>query len=180
MVATRISVAEFEASCGDDRVELIDGDVVPMSPASLDSAGITATITILVGSHVRLHKLGRVYSDEAGFVLFPDRETVLAPDVTFVRASRDAQGDARQHFARFAPDLAVAVISPSDRASDVAAKVAMHMAAGVPLVWLVDPPAQTVTVFALGQAPVTLGIGDELDGAEVLPEFRVAVAAIFA
>ena len=55
----------------------------------------------------------------------------------------------------------------------------MYQEAGVPLVWVVDPDSQTVTVNALGQPPRTLGIGDALDGGEVLPGFRVAVAEIF-
>ncbi|MFT4041111.1 MAG: Uma2 family endonuclease [Thermomicrobiales bacterium] len=90
------------------------------------------------------------------------------------------QGESLLHFARLAPDLAVDVISPSDRARDITAKVAMYQEAGVSLVWVVDPDPQTVTVFAPEQEPRTLGVSDELDGGEVLPEFRVAVAEFFA
>ena len=134
MVATRLSVAEFEATCGDARVELIDGDVVPMSPASFNSSHIGATIVYLLNAHVRPRRLGQVANADAGFVLFPDRETVLAPDAAFVRADRAPQGEARQHVARVPPDLAVEVNSPTDRPREIAAKVAMHQEAGVPLV----------------------------------------------
>ena len=180
MVATRITVDEFEATCGDERVELIDGVVVPMTPASNRPSRIGARITILLGMHVLPRQLGSLYNAEGGFVLFPDRETVRVPDVAFVRADRMPQGEARRHFVPVAPDLAVEVISPSDRARDIAAKAAMYQEAGVPLVWLVDPETQTVTVLTLGQESVTLGVEDELDGGDVLPEFRVAVAEIFA
>lgn len=180
MVATRISVEAFEATCGDDRVELIDGVVVQMPPSGDWSSSIAARITILLGMHVLPQNLGRLYSADGGFVLFPDRETVRVPDVAFVRAERMPQGEARDHFPRLAPDLAVEVISPSDRARDMAAKVAMYQEAGVPLVWLVDRWARTVTVLALGQEPVTLHEGDELDGGPVLPAFRLVVAEIFA
>lgn len=180
MVATRFTVDEFEATCGDERVELIDGVIVPMTPASNEPARVTATITILLGMHILPRKLGSVLSAEAGFVLFPDRETVLAPDVAFVRAGREPQGEARWHFARLAPDLVVEVLSPSDRASDMQAKVALYHEAGVPLIWVVDPREETVAVFALGQAPLVLTATGTLDGGEVLPEFRVEVAQIFA
>lgn len=180
MVATRISIAEFEATRGDDRVELIDGVIVPMTPASYRPSKLTMRIALWLGMHVLPRQLGDVLSSEAGFVIFPDRQTVLAPDVSFVRAGREPQGAAQWHFARLAPDLAVEVSSPSDRPRDIAAKVAMYQEAGVLLVWVVDPLAQTVTVLALGQPPVTLGVGDELDGGAVLPEFRIAVAEIFA
>ena len=180
MVATRTTVAEFEAIAGDDRVELIDGVIVPMPPASDWPTSVTATITILLGMHVRPRMLGRVYSAEAGFVLFPDRDTVLAPDVAFVRTERMPQGEARWHFPRLAPDLAVEVLSPSDRAADMQAKVAMYQEAGVPLVWVVDPQAQTVTVLALGQPPRVLSVTDTMDGGDVLPEFHVTIAELFA
>jgi Uma2 family endonuclease len=180
MVATRITVDEFEATCGDERVELIDGVVVPMTPASNEPSRITMNIGAILWNHVRQHRLGDVLSSEAGFVLFPDRETVLAPDVAFVRAGREPQGEARWHFARLAPDLAVEVLSPSDRARDMEAKVAMYQEAGVPLIWVVDPRAETVTVLSLGQPAVVLTAADTLNGGEVLPEFQIEVVELFA
>jgi Uma2 family endonuclease len=180
MVATRITVDQFEATCGDERVELIDGVIVPMPPASDWPTSVTATITAMLWHHVHSRRLGRVYSAEAGFVLFPDRETVRVPDVAFVRAERMPQGEARWHFPRLAPDLAVEVLSPTDRSSDTEAKVAMYQKAKVPLVWVADPRAETVTVLALGQAPRVLSAADTLDGGEVLPEFRITVAELFA
>ncbi len=180
MVAPRTTVAEFEATSGDDRVELIDGEIVEMPPSSDGSSSLAMTIGYLLGMHVRPRKLGRIYGADAGFVLFPDRETVRVPDVAFVRAERMPQGEARRHFPRLAPDLAVEVLSPTDRDRDVQAKVAMYHEAGVPLVWLVDPETQTVTVLALGQGPVTLTGADTLDGGEVLPDLQIEVAEIFA
>jgi Uma2 family endonuclease len=112
-------------------------------------------------------------------VLFPDRETVRVPDVAFVRTERMPQGEARRHFPRLAPDLVVEVLSPTDRASDVLAKVAMYQEAGVPLIWLVDPEVQTVTVLATNLPPVTLHPGDTLNGGNVLPDLQIAIADIF-
>ncbi|MFT4041416.1 MAG: Uma2 family endonuclease [Thermomicrobiales bacterium] len=180
MVATRISVAEFEAVRGDDRFELIDGKIVRMPLSDAGSSSIAQWIGYLLGRHVFLLALGDLYSADGGFVLFPDRETVRIPDVAFVRADRAPQGEALDHFVRVPPDLAVEVMSAFDRAGEIAAKVVMYQEAGVPLVWLVDRWAKRVAVFALGQEPVTLGIGDELTGGDVLPEFRVAVAEVFA
>ncbi|MFT4037501.1 MAG: Uma2 family endonuclease [Thermomicrobiales bacterium] len=181
MVATRlVTVAEFEATCEDERVELVDGVIVPMAPASNESGRVTALITIRLGMFVLPRKLGDILAAETGFVIFADRQTVLAPDVAFIRAGRAPQGEARWHFAHLAPDLVVEVISPSDRARDVAAKVALYQDAGVPLIWVVDPRAVTVTVHALGQPPVTLTATASLDGGDVLPEFRIVVAELLA
>lgn len=180
MVATRTTVAEFEATVGDERVELVDGEIVAMVPSSDGSSSIAMTIGYLLGMHVRPRKLGRIYGADAGFVLFPGRETVRVPDVAFVRAERMPQGAARQHFVHAAPDLAVEVLSPTDRDRDMQAKVAMYQEAGVPLVWVVAPQVQSVRVFSLGQEPVTLTGIDTLDGGDVLPDLRIEVSEIFA
>lgn len=179
MVATRTTVADFEVNTQKDRVQLIDGEVVEMTPSSDSSSSVAARIMILLGIHVLPGKLGRLYGADGGFVIFPDRDTVLVPDVAFVRADRMPQGEARRHFPRLAPDLVVEVLSPSDRASDILSKIAMYQEAGVPLTWLVDPETQTVTVLTADRAPVTLHAADVLDGGDVLPGFRTEVSALF-
>jgi len=83
-------------------------------------------------------------------------------------------------FVPMAPDLAVEVLSPSDRMADALAKVAMYLQAGTSLVWLVNPVTRTVVVFRADMDPVTLAGSATLDGGEVLPDFSVPVAEIFA
>ena len=78
-----------------------------------------------------------------------------------------------------APDLAVEVLSPSDRMADAMSKITMYLQAGVRLVWLVDPASLTVTVFRQDAAPKSFGAGESLDGGDVLPGFSVPVAEIF-
>jgi Uma2 family endonuclease len=78
------------------------------------------------------------------------------------------------------PDLAVEVLSPSDRMADALAKVAMYLQAGTRLVWLVNPATRTVVVFRSEVDPETLGETDALDGDNVLPGFSVPVTEIFA
>jgi len=180
MVATHhITVEEFETMPLEGRWELIDGELVEMSPAADEPATIGATIITLIGPHIRAKRLGRLYNAEGGFALFPDRATVRAPDVAFVRADRAPQGEARKHFPRLAPDLVVEVLSPSDRPSDVVAKVEMYKEAGVPLIWLVDPDQMTVTVIAAGKTTEILKADDTLDGGDILPGFAVQVAEFF-
>jgi Uma2 family endonuclease len=180
MVATRhITVEEFETMPLEGRWELIDGTLVEMSPSADESSSTGATIIGLLWPFVRQNRLRRLHNAEGGFVLFPDRATVRAPDVAFVRADRMPRGEARKHFPRLAPDLVVEVISPSDRPSEVVAKVEMYQEAGVPLIWLVDPDPQTVTVIATGKSTEVLNTEDILDGGDILPGFAVQVAEFF-
>jgi Uma2 family endonuclease len=104
---------------------------------------------------------------------------VRVPDAAFVRADRAPQGEARKSFPRLAPDLVVEVLSPSDRVSEVVAKLEMYQEAGVPLIWLVDPDKETITIIAAGQPTRVVKQGDTIDGGDVLPGFSVPVAEIF-
>ena len=78
------------------------------------------------------------------------------------------------------PDLAVEVLSPSDRAADVHAKVADYLAAGTRLVWLVDPENRRVTAYRQLLAPRFLSGDDRLADEEVLPGLEASVERLFA
>ena len=72
------------------------------------------------------------------------------------------------------------MLSPEDTASEIQKKVEEYLAGGVPLVWVVDPANQKVTVYRSLQDIRILSADQELDGGEVVPGFRVNVAEIFA
>jgi Uma2 family endonuclease len=179
MVATRhVTVEQFAALPREGFWELVDGEPVEMTPTAGRSGWISNTIAHALTNHVQSTKLAWVFSAETGFVLFSDRQTIRSPDVALVLRERlESPPDS---FVPMAPDLAVEVLSPTDRMADALGKVAMYLEAGVKLVWLVDPATRTVAVFRPDAAPTTLHAGDTLDGGEVLPEFTVPVAEIFA
>ena len=54
-----------------------------------------------------------------------------------------------------------------------------YFAAGTRLAWVVDPKTETVRVHTGAQEWVILGLGDVLDGGDVLPGFRLPVRDIF-
>ena len=108
----------------------------------------------------------------------PDK--ILIPDLAFVHAERLPSEADRWQIAPFPPDLAVEVVSPNEREGVVAKKVALYQRAGVELIWVVVPPLRAVVVHRLGMGPETLREGDVIDGGEVVPGFRLPVAAIFA
>jgi Uma2 family endonuclease len=174
----RISIAEFVTLSRDGLWELIDGEPVAVTPSSDRSGWIAGEVFGRLRDHVRTNKLGWVFPPETGFVLFDDRATVRSPGAAFVR--RDRLPGFTDRFVPLAPDLAVDVLSPSDRMVDAMSKVTMYLQAGVRIVWLVDPAERTVTVFRPDAALKLLGEGDTLDGGDVLPGFSVPVADIFA
>lgn len=176
-----ITIDELERHGGPEgRWELIDGELVEMSPAGEDHGAYGVAVSGYLFGYVISHRLGRVFGPDTGFVTSDDPPTVRVPDVAFVRADRLAADRDQSRFLRVAPDLAVEIISPSESGSEVLAKAMMWLAAGVKLLWLVDPATRTVTVFAAGQAPWVLTEEDSLDGGDVVPGFKLPVRDIFA
>lgn len=179
MIATRrVTTDEFAEMPLQGNWELIDGELLEVTPAAGRSGWISANVVALLANHVRSGRLGWAFSAETGFILFNDRQTVRSPDAAVVL--RDRLAAPPDSFVPLAPDLAVEVLSPSDRMVDAMSKITMYLQAGVRLVWLVDPETLTVTVFRQDAAPKSIGEGDTLAGGDVLPGFSVPVAEIFA
>ena len=77
------------------------------------------------------------------------------------------------------PDLAVEVLSPEDRASEVSAKVGDYLDAGAVLVWVVDPESRTVSAYGGIQSVRVYRADDELSAEDLLPGFRLKLADLF-
>src|SRR5436305_3861641 len=72
------------------RYELVEGRLVKMSPTGGTHGRRTGDLGAALGAYAMEHSLGVVLGAETGFNLTrpgEPRETVLAPDVAFVRAA---------------------------------------------------------------------------------------------
>jgi Uma2 family endonuclease len=97
-----------------------------------------------------------------------------------VRAAPPAAAGEEMGYVRGVPDLAVEVISPSDRPAAIAAKVATWLAHGTRMVVVVYPAERRVRVHRPGTAPRELSEPAVLDGEDVLPGWRLALTRLFA
>ncbi|QEL15529.1 Uma2 family endonuclease [Limnoglobus roseus] len=157
--------------------ELVRGVIVTMPPTKGRHGFVQANIAILLGGFVKTNRLGWVVT-ESGTVLERDPDTVRGPDVSFYSITRHP--DLPDEWFEIPPDLAVEVLSPSDRRGRVREKVREYLANGVRIVWLVDPDPQTVTVYAGTLRGVEFDSTDTLDAADVLPGFTCQIADFFA
>ncbi len=160
------------------RCELLRGELVMMSPAGSEHGMIAAAIAAILREYVKSHRLGVVLGAETGFKIASDPDTVRAPDVAFIRTERIGGGLPKGFFPG-APDLAVEVLSPNDRAGEVFEKVQNWMDAGCIAVWVVDPKTQSVTVYDAGRKATILQSTDSLEGGDLLPGFSIPVAEFF-
>lgn len=178
--ASQITTAAQLEKAGDiGRCELVRGELIMMSPAGGERGRIIGLLTIELGAVIRARDLGVVYGAETGFYIERNPDTVRAPDIAFVRKGRVAEADVKG-FIPIAPDLAVEVLSPNDRAGDVIDKVHQWLDAGCQAVWVIDPRSRTVTTYGPGGAAQTLRGSDRLTGGDVVPGFEAVAADLFA
>ena len=162
------------------RYALVRGELQRMTPAGFRHGAIVANLTVPVGQHVRARRLGIVCGAETGFVLERNPDTVLAPDLAFVRRERIPASGVPATFWDGAPDLAVEVLSPGDSRRETAAKESAWLSAGARVVWVADPRDASVTVHEPRRPVRRLGASDVLDGAPLLPGLQLPVGEVFA
>jgi Uma2 family endonuclease len=158
-----------------NRTELVRGRLIVHEPAGGRHGRIAATIVIEIGIYLRLHPIGTVYAADTGFTIERKPDTVRAPDVAYIRADR-VPADDGVAFAEIAPDLAVEVVSPGDRAGAVRTKVAQWLRAGTLLVWVVDPRRRSARVYRTDGHARLVAESDMIEGEDVLPGFRAPLA----
>jgi Uma2 family endonuclease len=160
------------------RCELVRGELIMMVPAGSEHGGIIGDLTLLLGNYVKGRKLGRIFGAETGFIICHNPDTVRAPDIAFVRADR-LPAKLPRGFFDGAPDLAVEVLSPGDRASEVQSKIRDWLEAGCRAVWIVDPETESVTIYKSTRDITVLGIADTLSDETLFPGFSAEVSEIF-
>lgn len=162
----------------DMRAELVRGELRLIPPPGSEHGLVGADLLIRLGAHVQAQGLG-VVTVGSGYVLADLPRTVRAPDIGFISASRLPPDIRRKEIARLRPDLAIEIRSPSETPSRLEEKLEDYRAVGIPLVWVVDPERQTVTVIVNGRETVVLHRNDILDGDSIVAGFSVRLSEIF-
>jgi len=161
-----------------ERYELIDGRLVKKL-ANIIHGSIARKIMFAYNDFDRAMRIGEVAGADVNVKI--EEHWDPAPDVSFWRASRRplrVKGSAPY------PDLCAEIWSGSDLRTKMnqtiaRRKIARYLAAGVEIVWAINPDTKMVEVHRLDQQPQILGISDELDGENVIPGFKMAVKDLF-
>jgi Uma2 family endonuclease len=159
--------------------EVVDGLIVEKEMGARDIE-IATILGQYLGMFARTHRLGRALM-EFIFRIDQGKDLQRRPDVAFVSHSRWPVHRRLPDVAVWdmVPDLAVEVVSPSNTADLVQKKIHEYFTAGVTAVWVIYPRQQEVYVYASPSQIQVLQLGQELDGGDVVPGFRLPLSAFF-
>src|SRR2546423_1455402 len=158
--APKLMTTEELLALPDDGVErwLIRGELrekhpPPEGPPMTVRNRFHSRVMMLVG-HLLLSWLerqpeprGQVLGGEAGVRLQRTPDSTVGVDVVYVSAEVVARQTDDTTLIDGVPILAVEILSPSDTVEEIDEKVDSYLAAGVALVWVIDPHDRTVTVY---------------------------------
>jgi Uma2 family endonuclease len=157
------------------RAELVDGEILLMSPSGYESEEVASEFSAQLRSWVKPRQLGRVTGSSAGFTL-PNSDT-CAPDVSFVKAERLPRSP--RSFAELAPDLMVEVKSPTDSLKKLRAKIDRFLEQGTQVGILIHPEQRWVEVRRSQGEAMVLKDGDVLTVPDLLPGWEVQVSELW-
>ncbi len=166
--------------------EVMDGVLILMTPQQFRSSRIAHDLYDELKPFVTEKKLGRIWM-ETVYALDVDQRThwlegSLVPDVSFTsqqRLDEHLRQYGEESPLRVAPDMAVEIISPTDKFSYVMAKVAMYLRFGVRLIWVIDPQNRTAWVITQDDPEGHIfGEDGALSGDPVLPGLSISIARL--
>lgn len=123
---------------------------------------------------------GEVYTGDAGVRLRSPVEVTVGVDLVYAPPEVDAvQADDETTLLDGVPTLAVEILSPNDTVDEIDEKTDEYLAAGVPLVWVVNPYRRTVVVHRPGAEPELFNVTHTIPAHPAMPGFTPAVTELF-
>ena len=179
--STALMTAEELMQLPDDgfRYELINGELEKMPPPGPPHGRITFRLSVLLGNFILGQDLGEGFGNDTGFKLTSNPDTVLAPDFAFVTNEKYREGSKTEGYWPGPPDLAVEVLSPSDRPGKVKQKISRWFNFGTRQVWIVDMKHSSVSVYRSESDITTFSGSDYLEAQDLFPGLRISLDKIF-
>jgi Uma2 family endonuclease len=156
--------------------EYINGKLEKKEMPTAKHSGIATRCVIKIGIYLEQNNIGRVYGDNTLFKIGANRRI---PDAAFISAEKIPSTGEPFSIWDFAPDIAIEVISPSERHNAVEQKIRDYFAAGVRQVWKIVPESKTVSIYFSPSEISVLTENETLTCEEILPNFRLNLSDIF-
>jgi Uma2 family endonuclease len=154
--------------------ELVRGEVVTMPPAG-GLHGVTCSkVDRKIGGFIDAGAGGTLACNDTGIITERGPDSVRGPDIAYW--SKERLPVVPVGYIDIAPDMLVEVLSPSNTAKQIRAKLKEYFAKGVRLVWVISPEDRTLTIYRTPDEGRLLHETATLTGEEVLPGFQCRVS----
>jgi Uma2 family endonuclease len=178
-VQTQYTVEEFDRLIQDppnaDRLlEYIGGEIVEVVSNNYSSL-VAGNVLFSIKLYLRESGMqGYVTGEAGGYQVAGER---YIPDVGFISKARQPE-PSHDAYNPNPPELAVEVLSPTDKPNEMTIKVINYLSAGT-TVWVIDPENKRAAIYTPGPKVRRVGMDGVLDGGDVLPGFKLTLTEIF-
>jgi Uma2 family endonuclease len=160
--------------------EVVAGRRVEVAPMGAHENVMASSLMWFLQTFAKPHGLGRAVMETLFDLATVGRER--RPDVAFVSSQRwpyNRLPPRGENSWKVVPNLAVEVVSATNTADEVLAKIHEYFQAGVELVWVIYPEPGEVYVYESPTSVQILQRADVLDGGRLLPGFKLPLAELF-
>ncbi|MFQ5637676.1 MAG: Uma2 family endonuclease [bacterium] len=155
------------------KYEYVEGEL-KVSPAGMLHERLGVKLSRKLDEFADQYQLGGVYGSSAGYRM--KSGNLLSPDVSFVKDSTLPEGKVPEGFGHFAPDLAVEILSPTDRLTDLQQKIQEYFENGSEQVWILDPWKKKAFVYRAIHDYRVFDEDEVINGGDLLPGFSFRLA----
>lgn len=176
---TRLTKEQFALLCQENpdlRFELTaQQELIIMPPTGSETGWRDSRLNLRLAIWAETEGTGLTFGSSTGFTL--PNGAIRSPDASWIRQERwnALTKEQRVGFAPICPDFVIELRSPTDRLSELQAKMEEYIDNGARLGWLIDPIDKRVYVYRPGQPVEILDDPTTLSGDPVLLGFVLSV-----
>ncbi|PSO64710.1 MAG: Uma2 family endonuclease [Cyanobacteria bacterium QH_8_48_120] len=176
---TKLSLDDFlNLPESDDRYELVDGELKPKVSQKFKYSITQLRLLTAINDWCEQQQIGRVLPEWGVLLQRSGNDWVPVPDLTYVSYQRLSPEWDEDAPCPVLPELVIEIISPGQSFGELTEKAEDYLSAGIDRIWVVDPQAQSVTVFRKDGRFETLR-NNQLINDSLLPELELRVADLF-
>jgi len=171
-----ITVEEYLSNPDYEHCEYVDGEVVELNLGTITHSTIQGRYSLYIGMHLLTLGRGEVAPELRCRLAVNGKTRFRQPDLSVLFSHEKSEND----YLEGAPEFVIEVRSPDDTIRELTRKIDEYFANGCKLAWLILPEEQTVEVFTPAAPTKAFGPGDKINGGDVIPNLKIAVADLFA
>lgn len=155
------------------------GELIIMPPTGGETGNRNGRITQQLFNWADQDGTGIVFDSSTGFKL-PNGAN-RSPDAAWLPLSRwqELSPEERAKFIPLCPNFVIELRSPTDKLTDLQAKMQEYLENGAELGWLINPQDQEVEIYRQNQAVASLKSPNFLSGENVLSGFQLDLRRIW-